>query len=292
MDQAERLRNLVRKQRTEAIAEAVKANMRVIAVTSGKGGVGKTNFTINLAINLARAKKRVVIIDADFGLANVELLFGVTPKYSFREILKGEKTVVDALTKGPEGTMFLSGGSGLTQLGNVTETQISLLINGFTKLDDFTDILLIDTGAGVSKNVTSFLKAAHEIIVVTTSDPTAIADAYTIIKTLAEGNAEPSPLKIVVNRVENHKEGLEVFNRLSRVCTRFLNVKPFNLGIIPYDKQLTRAVKAQEPVAIAYPDSESSKSIEAISRRLLNEPDIAPVGIGKFIEKWLGFMKK
>jgi len=288
MDQAESLRNLVGKLKTPV--SKVKA-MRVIAVTSGKGGVGKTNFSINLAIYLARANKRVVIIDADFGLANVELLLGVSPRYSFKHVLSGEVSVSDALTTGPEGVRFLSGGSGLTQLADVTESQTSILLSSFSQLEELADILLIDTGAGMSKTVTNFLKASHEIVVVTTSDPTAIADAYTIMKAIAEDNPEPPPLKIVINRVESYKEGAEVFGRLHRVCVRFLNMKPVTLGNIPYDKYLVRAVKSQEPVAIMYPNSESSRSIEAISKRLLDEPEKSAAGIKKFIDRWIGFMR-
>ena len=288
MDQAESLRNLVGKLKTPV--PKVKA-MRVIAVTSGKGGVGKTNFSINLAIYLARANKRVVIIDADFGLANVELLLGVSPRYSFKHVLSGEVSVSDALTTGPEGVRFLSGGSGLTQLADVTESQTSILLSSFSQLEELADILLIDTGAGMSKTVTNFLKASHEIVVVTTSDPTAIADAYTIMKAIAEDNPEPPPLKIVINRVESYKEGAEVFGRLHRVCVRFLNMKPVTLGNIPYDKYLVRAVKSQEPVAIMYPNSESSRSIEAISKRLLDEPEKSAAGIKKFIDRWIGFMR-
>ena len=288
MDQAERLRDLVNKRKN---VTPDLNNMRVLTVTSGKGGVGKTNFALNLAIYLAKAGKRVVLIDADFGLANVELLLGVSPRFSFKEVLSGEATVTEALTTGPEGVRFLSGGSGLTQLADVTESQISILLSGFSQLEELADILLIDTGAGMSKTVTNFLKASHEILVVTTSDPTSIADAYAIMKAIAEDNPKPPQLKIVINRVENHREGAEVFARLHRVCNRFLNMNPVNLGNIPYDKHLARAVKSQEPVALMYPNSESSRSIEAICKRLLNEQMTETVGVKQFLDKWLGFMR-
>jgi len=290
MDQAERLRSLVNK-RMDQVTQLGKG-MRVIAITSGKGGVGKTNFAINLSIYLSRAGKRVILIDADFGLANVEVLFGVSPRYSFREVLSGEVTVADALTMGPDGVRFLSGGSGFTQMANITESHLAALLSGFSQLEDLTDILIIDTGAGVSKAVTNLLKAAGEIIVVTTSDPTAIADAYAVMKAIAEEDTDPPVTKIVVNRVESSKEGLEVYKRLYRVCSRFLNIKPINLGNIPYDRHLVRSVKSQEPVALMYPNSESSRSIQIICKKLLDENVAESTGIRQFIDRWVRFMKK
>ena len=289
VDQAERLRTLISGKR-ESVME-FKKTMRVIAVTSGKGGVGKTNFALNLAIFFAKSKSRVVLIDADFGLANVELLLGISPRYSFKDVLSGEATITEALTAGPEGMRFLSGGSGLTQLADVAEAQIALLLDGFNKLGEMTDVLIIDTGAGISKSVTNFLKASHEAIVVTTSDPTAITDAYAVMKAIAEHTDEPPQLKIVLNRVESQREGTEVFERLRRVCTRFLNMKPQYLGSIPYDKHLVRAVKSQEPVVLMYPTAESSRSIEMIGRRLLNEPDLPQSGIKSFVSRWIGIMR-
>lgn len=290
MDQAARLRSLV-SERNEAVLE-LPVNMRIIAVTSGKGGVGKTNFALNLSIFLARSGKRVVVIDADFGLANVELLLGVSPRYSFKHVLAGEVTVAEALTLGPDGVKFLSGGSGIMELADVTDSQMSVLLSGFSQLEEHADILVIDTGAGISNTVTNFLKAAHETVVVTTSDPTAITDAYAVMKVISEDNPEPPEIKIVINRVENHREGQEVFDRLHRVCNRFLNMKPINLGSIPYDKHLVRAVKSQEPVALMYPNSESSRSIEQISKRLLNEPEKPVTGVRQFMDRWVGVMRR
>jgi len=290
MDQAKKLRDLVNKHRS--VLPEAKSNMRVISVTSGKGGVGKSNFTLNLGIHLARANKRVVIVDADFGLANVEVLLGISPQYSFKEVLAGVVTLPEALAEGPEGLRLLSGGHGLTQLADISEAQMGSLIAGFDELGAQTDIILIDTGAGISKTVVNLLKASHETIVVTTSDPTAIADAYAVIKAISDENVNIPTLKIVINRVENQKEGLDVFNRLYRVCSRFLQIKPLNLGSIPYDRYLARAVKSQEPVTLLYPNAESSRSIEVISKRLLDEPVTESTGIMQFVGRLVGFMKK
>ena len=292
MDQAKRLRDLVKQRGVSPQVELSKSSMRIISVTSGKGGVGKTNFALNLAIHLSKAGQRVIIVDADFGFANVEVLLGLSPRYSFKEVLSGQVSVADALTKGPAGLRFISGGSGLTQMSDVSDGQMGILLSGFQQLAELADILIIDTGAGMSKAVTNFLKSSHEIIVVTTSDPTAIADAYSVMKAIAEGNENPPTIKIVINRVENFKEGQDVYSRLYRVCTRFLKLKPEHLGSIPYDKFLVRSVKSQEPVAILYPNSESSRCIEAISKRLLHNaapPDES--GLKQFLNRWVGFMK-
>lgn len=286
MDQAEQLRSLIKKRRQNAV-DVRAGTMRVISVTSGKGGVGKSNFVINLAIYLMRAKKRVILIDGDFGLANVELLLGVSPNYSFRNVLAGEVSVQDALATGPEDLKFLSGGSGLFQLSDISESQVDVLLESFSRLEEIADILLIDTGAGMSRTVTNLLRASSEIIIVTTSDPTAITDAYAVIKAMSEDNIEKPQLKMVVNRVESLKEGKDVFERLSRVSERFLNIHPVNLGYIPYDKNLIKAVKAQEPVALMFPNSESSRSMEAITKRLLDVPVEEPKGISNFISKWI-----
>ena len=289
MDQAEKLRNLVGQIKPPSANPD--SPMRVISITSGKGGVGKTNFALNLAIYLAKTGKRITVIDADFGLANVEVLLGVSPRYTFKDVLSGQVELLDALTLGPEGVRFLSGGSGLAQLADITESQLSVILSGFTQLEEVTDILIIDTGAGINKAVINFLKASHEIIVVTTSDPTAIADAYAVIKTISDDNVDAPQLKIVINRVENQNEGVEVFGRLQRVCTRFLSVNPISLGNIPYDKYLSKAVKSQEPVALMYPYAESSKCIESICRKLLNEPELETTSVRRFIDRWVGFIK-
>ena len=290
MDQAERLRSLISKRRNIPAEERTET-MRVISITSGKGGVGKTNFALNLAIYMARTGKRVVIVDADFGLANVEVLLGINPKYTFNDVLTGEVSVKDALSDGPEGLMFLSGGSGMIQLADISESQIDVLLNSFNQLEELTDILLIDTGAEISKSVTNLLRASHETIVVTTSDPTSITDAYAVIKAMSDDNPEPPQLKIVINRVDSQKEGREVYDRLRRVCDRFLNVKPISLGYIPYDKNLSRAVKSQEPVALMFPNSESSRSIESIGLKLLDVEEKKSTGITSFIGRLMGLMK-
>jgi len=280
----------VRKQKSYKVE--LNSDMRIIAITSGKGGVGKTNLSVNLAINMVRLGKRVVVIDADFGLSNVEVIMGVNPVFTFKDVLAGVVTLPEALTNGPGGVKFLSGGSGFTQFADMTDAQLAVLVNGLKQLQDLADIVLIDTSAGMSRSVTNLLRASHEVVIVTTSDPTSIADAYTVIKLMTEDSPDIPNVKAVVNRVESSKEGIAVFSRLQRVCNRFLQIGIASSGLIPEDKQLGQAVKAREPVAILYPSSDSNRSIEKIAKKLLNAPTSSSSSIIGFMERWLKLTKR
>jgi flagellar biosynthesis protein FlhG len=185
--------------------------------------------------------------------------------------------------------MFLSGGSGLTALSDITEQQMTAMINNFIKLDDMADIILIDTGAGMSKSVINFIRATRETILVTTPDPTSVTDVYSLIKTIKEHNTELPEFKLVVNRVDEPTEGNEIYEKLNSVTERFLSISLISLGSIPYDKQLSRAVKKQSPVTILYPESQSAKSIDAICRQLLDMPPVdKKLNIRSFLSKLVG----
>jgi len=271
MDQADNLRNLINKNSAEH--KRIELSSRVITVTSGKGGVGKTNFSLNLAIQFSKFNKRVVIIDADFGLANIEVLFGILPKYNLADVLRGEKDVEDVLTDGPMGIKFISGGSGLRELSNITEKQLNYFINNFSYLDAISDIIIIDTGAGISKSVVNFIKASDETIIVTTPEPTSVTDAYALIKTIKEESYEHIPdFKVVVNRVDDDQEGIEIYNKISRASSKFLGIPLKNLGYIPYDRFLVKAVKNQQPATICFPDCEFTKAVRNIGNRLMDIP--------------------
>ncbi|MDR1914268.1 MAG: MinD/ParA family protein [Clostridiales bacterium] len=267
MDQANRLRDIV-KQREQQSHRAPEC--RVITVTSGKGGVGKTSLTLNLAIELRKLDKRVVIIDADLGLSNIEVLAGIIPRNSFADVFHGKMKLTDALTEGPLQVKFLSGGAGLTGLAQLQEKQVSSVINGFSALDEIADIVLIDTGAGISRNVLNFILASKEIILVVTSEPTSIADAYAIIKSLKREAGAAHALKVVVNMVSHYNEGLDIFEKLNKVSEQFLGIKLELLGVVQTDISVPRAVKRQEPLSLCYPQSDSARSIENIALRLLN----------------------
>ena len=292
MDQAKRLRELMHQRISapESHSNEPKSVMsaRVIAVASGKGGVWKSNFATNLAIQMRKRGKRVVIIDADFGLANVEILLGVSPKYTVADVLNGSVDMEVALTTGPLGCMFLSGGSGMSALSDLTDSQISRLTDGFLRLDDLTDCIIIDTRAGLSNVVINFIKAAADTIIVTTPDPTAIADAYALIKSAKAVMPDLSRLKLAVNCSMNDSEAQEVFEKLNGVSTRFLGIKLSFLGSIPYDAYLIRAVRKQQPVSILYPYAESTNRFSDICAKVLEMDVEKKNSIQNFVLKLIG----
>ncbi len=270
IDQAARLRDKIRARDAVETVPEVPSRSRVIAITSGKGGVGKTNFAVNLAILLSKSGHRVFLLDADFGLSNIEVILGILPKYNFLDVLNGDKSIEEIVTNGPNGVKFISGGSGMSELANISERQMSLIINNMSYLDRYADIILIDTGAGISKSVTNFIKAASEAIIITTPEPTSVTDAYTIIKTIKEDSTLSLPeMQIIINRTESVEEGIEVFDKLSRVAQRYLDIKLSCLGVIPYDYNLVKAVKKQEPVSISFPNTDATKAIAIIASKLI-----------------------
>lgn len=262
MDQAENLRNMIRRQNQSNII-----NARVIAVTSGKGGVGKSNLSVNLALELTRMGKKVIILDADFGLANVEVMFGVIPEYNLSDIMFKGKEIKDIVTEGPEGVGFISGGSGIANLVNLDQDQIKRLVGKLTDLEELADIIIIDTGAGISPSVMEFLLASPETIVVTTPEPTSVTDSYALLKALSMTDSYDSSVnkvKMLANRVSNEKEGRNLYEKLNSVVTKFLNIKMEYLGHVVYDDNMTKAVMSQKPVTIMYPHSPASRCYENI----------------------------
>ncbi len=265
---------------------------RVIAVTSGKGGVGKTLLTINLAIALAAQNKRVFIIDADLGTANVDVLLRLSAKYNITHLLSGDKTLLEIATPAPGDIAVIPGGSGLQALTQMTESQFSRLITSFNQLDGLADIILIDTGAGISPAVSNFLQAADETIVVTTPEPHAITDAYAIIKVMNSLACKSKQL-LVVNRAENRAEADMSANRLKGTVSRYLGRDIDYIGYIIQDDPLVRrSLKLQQPFILSNPDSEPSRNIKAIAGRLLDIPVPEPTGITGFINKLFSLVKK
>jgi len=271
MDQANKLRDMFQTH-IEKPRLGRQLSARVITVTSGKGGVGKTNCAVNLAIHMQNQGQRVVIIDADFGLANIEILLGIVPRHSLADVLNGEKAVTDVLTSGPNGVQFISGGSGLRELANLSDRQMAYLLESFTVLDNLADIIIIDTGAGISKSVINFVRASNEAIIVTTPEPTAVTDAYALVKMIKFENSDLPSVKVIVNRTDEANEGHEVFEKLNKVSTRFLSMPLEFLGSIPFDRNLVRAVKRQQPAAISYPTSSFTMAIGQVGDQLLDLP--------------------
>ncbi|MDE6182529.1 MAG: MinD/ParA family protein [Eubacteriales bacterium] len=284
MDQAKQLRDLMSNS-NNINKNALSA--RVITISSGKGGVGKTNFSINLAIYFASLKKRVVVIDADFGLANVEVLLGSRPIYNFYHIIKGEKSISEVMVDTKYGIKFISGGNGLKELSNINNTEIKYFIEQFDYLDKLFDIIIIDTGAGISRSVTNFIMASDESIVVTTPEPTAFTDAYTLIKIIKEQNKDINALKLVVNKADDKNEADRLFNKMYNISNKFLNIELENAGYILSDLDLIKAVKQQKPAILLYPESKFSKSIKTIGNNILKQKSDEQNNEGV-----KGFMKK
>jgi flagellar biosynthesis protein FlhG len=292
MDQANKLRNMVKQRELTARKDGDLTNRpntsRVITVTSGKGGVGKSNFTLNLAIQLRKLDQRIILIDADLGLSNIEVLAGIIPRYSFADVLSGRMRIDEALTEGPLGLKFLSGGAGLTNLAQLGEKQINAVVTSFGLLDELSDIVLIDTGAGISRSVLNFILASTETILVVTPEPTSIADAYAVIKSLRRQANASHAVKIVVNMAAGITEGQDIFEKLNKVSEQFLGIKLEHLGTIPQDNSVLRAVKRQEPFMLSYSNSECARAIVNIGYRLLHlEPmkTTGASGIASFMNR-------
>ena len=265
MDQAENLRNMVKKQASP------RRVARVITVTSGKGGVGKSNISVNLALSIARLGKKVIIFDADFGLANIEVMLGIRPKYNLADLMFHGKSLTDIITPGPEGIGFISGGSGIQELTSLTRDQIIYLIQKLVELDTKADVIIIDTGAGISDAVLEFVAASNEVLLVATPEPTSITDAYALLKALnrkADYCLQDSNIKMIANRVDSADEGKELFNKLNLVVNKFLNLKFEFMGAITLEPNVPKSVIRQKPVILSYPNSDFTKAITEIAAKL------------------------
>ena len=279
MDQAENLRNIIKKQNQKDLS-----NARVIAVTSGKGGVGKSSVSINLAVQFTKMGKKVIILDADFGLANIEVMFGVIPKYNLSDLMVSGREISEIITEGPEGIKFISGGFGIAKLVNPDKEQVKRLVNKMSELENMADVIIIDTGAGISPTVMEFLVASPETIIVTTPEPTSITDSYALLKALSMNDnfrREDVSIKMIANRVSTESEGRNLYEKLNMVVSKFLDIDMTYLGIIPMDNNIVKAVMKQKPVSIIYPASASSKHFEEIAEKIMNEgTDIPPQKTG------------
>lgn len=266
MDQAEQLRNIIKMNHIRQ-----KSTARVITITSGKGGVGKSNVAINLGIQLKKMGLRVIILDADFGLANIEVMFGTIPKYNLRDAIEGKKNLREIITEGPMGVQFISGGNGVEGLANLNKMQLSNLLRGMEQLDELADVILIDTGAGISDSVLEFVASGNEVLLVTTPEPTSLTDSYSLLKALNNYSGfskENTEIKIIANKVSNIVEGRNLYTKLNLVTERFLEMSLGFLGAVPMDEQIIKAVMQQSPISISYPNSKASKAFERLSAQL------------------------
>lgn len=268
MDQAEQLRNIIKKNQQQ-----VRPAARVITVTSGKGGVGKSNVSINLAVQFRKMGKRVVIFDADFGLANIEVMFGAVPKNNLADLIYQGKNIREIITMGPMDIGFISGGSGIAGMANLGREYINYLIQNLAELDYIADVIIIDTGAGISDAVLEFLVASGEVLLVTTPEPTSITDSYSLLKALnrhPQFNKDTTHIKVVANKAYDFEEGKQLFNKLNVVVNRYLKIPLQFSGVIPDDAQLRKAVMQQSPVSISFPTSKSAIAFEDLAKTLLN----------------------
>ncbi len=241
---------------------------RVIAVTSGKGGVGKTNLTVNLGLALARTSKRVFLLDADLGLANIDVLLGLTPTHTLYDVLYGGKRLEDIVVSGPFEVQIIPGGAGIQELANLDSAERARLINMLSYLRT-ADFLLIDTGAGISRNVLGFVAAAQEVILVVTPEPTSLTDAYSLIKILARYKVH-SEISLVVNRATSEQEAEQAAAKLKLVCGEFLKFTVRHIGSIGEDPVVVRAVKNQEPFITAAPNSMAARDVQNLARYFLD----------------------
>lgn len=297
-DQADKLRRMALNVRQQIEAEMMGTlrKTRTIVVSSGKGGVGKSTLALNLSLGLCDLGKRVLILDADLGLANIDILLGMVPEYNIQHMVQGRKNLKDIIISGPQGLKIIPGGSGIHELANLTDSELKRIIIELGKLDGEYDYMIIDTGAGLSKNVISFMLAADDVIIVTTPEPTSLTDAYGCIKTIAK-NAYPGGVYVVVNQVEDQNEGALVAEKFRLVCHKFLNVDINMLGNIPTDPVVGEVVRQQKALMQLYPRSAAARSIKIIAANLANNGAVAADemrqsgGIKQFFQKITRFIR-
>lgn len=268
MDQAEQLRRIIKGR-----APQKRPLARVITVTSGKGGVGKSNTAINLAIQLRRIGQKVIILDADFGLANIEIMFGAVPKHNLCDLIYQGKSIKDIITWGPMEVGFISGGSGITGLSNLNRDELSYIIENLSELDEMADTIIVDTGAGIADAVLEFLVASGEILLVTTPEPTSITDSYSLLKALSRHpryHTETTQIMVLANKVTGEAQAQALYAKLETVVERYLKVPISYLGMIPQDPQLAKAVMQQTPVSLEMPRARSAIAYELIVAKLTN----------------------
>lgn len=285
-DQAQDLRNLVQSRQLQN-----ERTTRIITVTSGKGGVGKSNFTLNFALTLQSRGYKVLIFDADMGLANIDVLMGISPKYNLYHLLNKEKSIGEIIYTHELGLQFIAGGSGFMDLLSLSEEQLQYFISQVNELSGEVDYIIFDTGAGLSKETLQFIISSNETIVVTTPEPTAITDAYAIIK-MVHFKGYPVRFKLVVNRVSDLSEGKQTSEKLSMVAQKFLDLEIKTLGYVSDDSHVMKSVKKQIPFSLAYPHCEASKSLQLLTNRFLrgiDETDVKSGGLRQFVTRLLGF---
>lgn len=285
-DQAKTLRDL-NSHRHGAMAQKVEQPTSVYSITSGKGGVGKTAVVANLAYVLASMGKRVLILDADLGLANIDVVFGISPLYNLNHFFSGDRDLQQIMVEGPFGIKILPAGSGIQNFTNLDSRQKLRLLDGLDAMQNHFDFVLIDTEAGISENVTYFNTAAQEIVIVTTPEPTAITDAYALMKLLSTQYHEKS-FNLVVNQITSEDDALDVYRKLTMVANRYLDISIDYLGSIPDDRQMVDSIRKQKVISELYPQSKITQAFRQLAGRICSEPtQTSPKGNLQFFWKKL-----
>jgi flagellar biosynthesis protein FlhG len=278
VDQAEQLRSMMK----------ARSRATVIAITSGKGGVGKSNIAVNLAVKFAGAGKEVILLDADLGLANADVLCNLDLPFNLSHVIARKKEVREVMYKAPGGFRLIGGASGLARMADLTEVDRQRLINTLGELEQSADIILIDTGAGISPNVLSFTRAADDVLVVTTPEPTAITDAYAVVKVISR-DGQPRRVSLLVNQAQSPSEGKVVYERIAAVAKKFLNVSLLDAGHVLADGEVPSAVRKRVPFVIGAPRSQASHCVAQLAMRLAEGVAITVEGGGFFnrMSRWL-----
>jgi flagellar biosynthesis protein FlhG len=286
-DQAKRLRELYKE-----LGESAKS-AKVLSITSGKGGVGKSNFALNFALSLMEQGKKVVLVDLDIGMANLDILMGSAPSYHLLDMIRQRKTIWDILEKGPNGIEYIAGGNGFQKILDLNPEDTEYFFTELEKLHDYADIVIIDTGAGLTKESQRCHLAADEIILVTTPEPTSITDSYSVLKILHGQNPDLT-FRLVINRVKNVNESLEAANKLKAVTRQFLQKEIAVFGAIADDPSVSKAVIQQVPFYLAYPNAPASKSMKRLAQYYVTgiSGQQTSSGMKGFVQKLSRLIKK
>ena len=269
---------------------ATKKPVQVIAVSSGKGGVGKTNVSVNLSLAMVEAGQKVLLMDADLGLANVDLLLGLRSEFNLSHVVSGERSLEEVVVDGPDGLKIIPAASGMQQMSELGAEQHAGLIRAFSDLSLPVDVLVVDTAAGISDGVVSFVKASNEVIVVVCNEPTSLTDAYALMKVMSEDHGV-TRFNVLANSVRDPQEGMKLFKKLLRVTDYYLDVTLNFMGAVPYDEYLVKAVKKQKAVMNAFPQCPASIAFRKLAKTALSwpAPSAASGNLEFFVERLIKF---
>ncbi len=266
LDQAQRLRQMA-VDKSENSKKAKKA--KIITVTSGKGGVGKSNFVVNLSIALSKLGKKVLIFDADIGMANDDVLMGFLPKYNIYDVIVNGKELQEVIITGPSGVKLIAGGSGLAKVEQLTKVQRESFLKKLAALEDL-DYIIMDTGAGINRGVLGFIACCEDLIIITTPEPTSLTDSYSLLKAVNHFKIK-SKAKVIINRTLDSEDGLNTFNKFNNAVTNFLKMDVEYLGGISEDRKVVQAVREQKPFVVNYPNCQASQDIYKIANKMMGE---------------------